>query len=258
LKEKLKYYLINEINISSAVNNSNIKKIISVTESNNNESTNTRFHSPINKKNSGLNLNLSPRLNKLGKKKVRKVSSVMFKKHETVNLKNRMLQRTLSVNDNFAPKSNKPSEDLVKNNENININVPKLKGNILKRQMSAKDLFYLNTNFISSSKDLHRKIMTKKSFKNFSPFFKTKKKKENLLLKIDLNIENTNQKLNNPEEFYSNYFNNILENQRKEINNESKEMNYSGFFGGSPKHDETKSKKERLLKSAYTNKKESD
>ena len=258
LKEKLKYYLMNEINISSAINNSNIKKTITLIDSNNNESTNTRFHSPINKKNSSLNLNFSPSFNKLGKKKVRKVTSVMFKKPETISLKNRTLQRTLSVNENFIPESNKPLEDIVKNNENININTPKIKGNFLKRQMSAKDLFYFNTNFISSSKDLHKKLMTKKSFKNLSPFYKSKKKKEDLLLKIDLNIENTNQKLNNPEEFYSNYFNNILENQRKEINNNSKEMNYSGFFGESPKHDESKSKKGRLLKSAYTNKKESD
>ena len=245
------------MNVSSAVHNSNIKKIIS-TDLYNNESTYSRFLTPINKKNSSLNLDISSGINKLGKKKVRKVSSVMFKKHETMNLKNKTLQRTLSVKENFAPKSNKHLDDINKNNENININAPKRKGNILKRQMSAKDLFYLNSNFVSSSKDLHKKILTKKSIKNISPYFKTKKKKENLLLKIDLNIENSNQKLNNPEEFYSNYFNNILENQRKEINNESKEMNYSGFFGGSPKHDETKSKKERLLKSAYTNKKEPD
>ena len=258
LKDKLKYYLMNEINISSAIHNSNINKIISVTDSNNNETSYSRFHSPINKKNSSLNLDFSPSFNKQGKKKVRKASSIMFKKPETINLKNRTLQRTFSVTENIIPKSNKPLEDIVKNNENININVPKRKGNLLKRQMSAKDLFYLNTNFISSSKDLHKKVMTKKSFKNFSPFFKTKKKKENLLLKIDLNIENTNQKLNNPEEFYSNYFNNILENQRKEINKDSKEMNYSGFFGESPKHDEIKNKKERLLNTANSIKNEYD
>ena len=180
----------------------------------------------------------------------------MFKKHETMNIKNKTLQRTLSMTENLVPNNSKPFEDITKNNENVNINVQKRKGNILKRQMSAKDLFYLNTNFISSSKDLHKKITTKKSFKNFSPFFKTKKKKENLLLKIDLNIENTNQKLNNPEEFYSNYFNNILENQRKEINNDSKEMNYSGFFGQSPKHEEAKIKKERLLKRSISPRKE--
>ena len=258
LKDKLKNYLINEMNVSSAVHNSNIKKIIS-TDLYNNESTYSRFLTPINKKNSSLNLDISSGINKLGKKKVRKVSSVMFKKHETMNLKNKTLQRTLSVKENFAPKSNKHLDDINKNNENININAPKRKGNILKRQMSAKDLFYLNTNLASSSKDLHKKILTKKSIKNISPYFKTKKKKENLLLKIDLNIENTNQKLNNPEEFYSNYFNNILENQRKEINNDSKEMmNYSGFFGESSKHNEAKSKKERLLKSVHTIKKESD
>ena len=255
LKDKLKYYLMNEINNSSAINNSNIKKIITATDSNNNDSTNTKFHSPINKKNSSLNLHFSPGFNKQLKKKVRKVSSIMFKKPETINLKNRTLQRTLSVAENVVQKSAKPFEDTVKNNENMNVTITKRKGNMLKRQMSAKDLFYFNTNLMSSSKDLHKKIMTKKSFKNFSPFFKSKKKKEDLLLKIDLNIENTNQKLNNPEEFYSNYFNNILENQRKEIKNDSKEMNYSGFFGGSPIHEDSKNKKERLLRTANTSNK---
>ena len=53
LKDKLKNYLINEMNVSSAVHNSNIKKIIS-TDLYNNESTYSRFLTPINKKNSSL------------------------------------------------------------------------------------------------------------------------------------------------------------------------------------------------------------
>ena len=42
---------------------------------------------------------------------------------------------------------------------------------------------------------------------------KTKKKKDNLLSKINLNIRKTNQNLNNPEEFYSNYFHKLLEGE---------------------------------------------
>ena len=39
---------------------------------------------------------------------------------------------------------------------------------------------------------------------------KNKRKKNSLLSQINLNIKKTNQKLNNPGEFYSNYFNSIL------------------------------------------------
>ena len=40
-----------------------------------------------------------------------------------------------------------------------------------------------------------------------------KKKKDSLLSKINTNIEKTNQNLNNPDEFYSNYFHSILEEE---------------------------------------------
>ncbi len=44
---------------------------------------------------------------------------------------------------------------------------------------------------------------------------KNENKKDILLSKINFNIQRTNQNLNNPEEFYSNYFNSILERKLK-------------------------------------------
>ena len=45
---------------------------------------------------------------------------------------------------------------------------------------------------------------------------KTKRKKEdNLLSLIDYNIQRTNQKLNDPDAFYNNYFNNILKEEKE-------------------------------------------
>ena len=47
---------------------------------------------------------------------------------------------------------------------------------------------------------------------------KGKKKKDNLLSLIDYNIQSINQKLNDPDSFYSNYFKNILKEKMKEKN----------------------------------------
>ena len=78
--------------------------------------------------------------------------------------------------------------------------------------------------------------MKRKKSLYISPNLKPKKKKNDLLSQIDFNIEKTNQNLNNPEEFYSNYFNYLLEEK----------INYSGFFGQLKNED--KSKNEKLLK----------
>ena len=50
---------------------------------------------------------------------------------------------------------------------------------------------------------------------NPSNFFSKKKKEDNLLSMINLNIQKTNQKLNNPNEFYSMYFQSLLKNDKR-------------------------------------------
>ena len=44
-----------------------------------------------------------------------------------------------------------------------------------------------------------------------------RKKEDNLLSLIDHNIQSTNQKLNEPEVFYNNYFSNILKEEKEKI-----------------------------------------
>ena len=68
---------------------------------------------------------------------------------------------------------------------------------------------------------------------------KSKKKKDNLLSQINLNIKKTNQNLNNPEEFYSNYFTSLLEG---ELNKKSQK---NVLLFGKPMADMTKVKKEK-------------
>ena len=62
------------------------------------------------------------------------------------------------------------------------------------------------------------------------PNNKSNKKKDNLLSLINFNIQKSNLNLNNPDEFYSNYFNFLLEgeieknNQKGNINGQKSEF----------------------------------
>ena len=49
--------------------------------------------------------------------------------------------------------------------------------------------------------------------------FPNNKKKDDLLSQINFNIQKTNQNLNNPDEFYSSYFNFLLEGEMGKNNN---------------------------------------
>ena len=51
---------------------------------------------------------------------------------------------------------------------------------------------------------------------------KNGKKKGNLLSLINFNIQKTNQKLNNPDQFYNNYFASILEGEIEKKNKTNK------------------------------------
>ena len=57
---------------------------------------------------------------------------------------------------------------------------------------------------------------------------KTRRKKEDTLLNlIDYNIQRTNQKLKDPDGFYSSYFSNILKEELKEKNKKNNKNNIS-------------------------------
>ena len=110
--------------------------------------------------------------------------------------------------------------------------------NKLGNKKTSKILLYKNTNVtnISSNKnrsfnnpkELQKKIMRKRrNSLIISPF--PNNKKNDLLSQINYNIQKTNQNLNNPDEFYSSYFNFLLEgelekNNLKNNNNNNKKL----------------------------------
>ena len=95
---------------------------------------------------------------------------------------------------------------------------------IKENNVNQKGLIYQNMNILNninninyynnSTGDLPKQLNTnRKNSAIISLFSKPKKKDNNLLSKINLNIQKTNQNLNNPEQFYSNYFNSILKGE---------------------------------------------
>ena len=73
-----------------------------------------------------------------------------------------------------------------------------------------------NNNYIKNRTiDIQKKLKGYKIAHILSPSMKSKRQKNNLLSQININIQKTNQKLNNPDEFYSNYFNSILGKKNK-------------------------------------------
>ena len=246
-QEKLKNFLINEVLGLNNYNSVRFKKLNSLFESNNKETSNTKFQSSINQKekekSSVLSIHTSPNLNK-NKKKLKRCSSLLEPQPVKLNVIQGGIKRTSSFKENNFLKNKiiyKYDLNIDNNNNNsqyLNKGRKSLKKN---RFMSRQDLIYSFKNINSTSKDIrHKKLIRKKSWYN-SPNLKPKKKKNDLLSQIDFNIEKTNQNLNNPEEFYSNYFNYLLEEK----------INYSGFFG-QLKNDDSKSKNEKPLKKNNT------
>ena len=93
----------------------------------------------------------------------------------------------------------------------------------------------INNNFNYSPTIDQSKFKSKKNISIINPLMKPKKKKESLLSQINLNIEKTNQNLNNPDEFYSNYFSSLLKKTRSR----------KGFLFSHFMIEKSKSKKEK-------------
>jgi hypothetical protein len=85
------------------------------------------------------------------------------------------------------------------------------------KRKSSKALLFGNLNLLNNnnkvtfnnSKEIQKKINKKRRNSIIITHFPQNKKKD-LLSQINFNIQKTNQNLNNPDEFYSNYFNSIL------------------------------------------------
>ena len=96
-----------------------------------------------------------------------------------------------------------------KNDNNISSENRQKTENSKKKVSDKNDYNNLNVqNFMYGGVD-------KKSTMIINPDFFNKKKKGNLLSQINLNIQKTNQNLNNPDEFYSSYFKALLGNDQK-------------------------------------------
>ena len=97
------------------------------------------------------------------------------------------------------------------NNNNLNGSIILTNHSKIKHNLSRK---YTET--IGMNKDI--KSTFNKENKNktiISHVFTKKKKKNSLWSRINTNIEKTNQNLNNPNEFYSNYFQSLLEGEKR-------------------------------------------
>ena len=163
----------------------------------------------------------SSNMNKQKKNKLRRCathkdeSAIQSRNYKTFSIKH-----TTSFNGNNFQKINKnPFQDELKD---AKVN------NQLNLTQSKRTKHPLNINFASkysynSSNEKSKKTIAKKSPIVNQINRNKKRTSNNLLSKISFNIQKTNQNLNNPEEFYSNYFNSLLEGDST-VKNMSKEL----------------------------------
>jgi len=269
LQTKLKNYLLDEtLNFSRFNTNTNfLKKTNSIADSIKNKSI---FQSTIgpNKRLTSItsNKNNITNIQRIKTRKKKSSHSLMSKRSKTINSNSQMFERTSSFYENNINKIRKSrnkfqtgiGSDLFGSSALINkLGKKKLGLNGLNFKnnntniSSATKIQNFNTNisnFNNSSKDLQKKIAKKRRNSvviNF-PNNKNNKKKDNLLSLINFNIQKSNQNLNNPDEFYSNYFNFLLEGEI-EKNNQKNNNNNQSFLKASAV-DFSKNKKDKLIR----------
>ena len=140
-------------------------------------------------------------------------NSLTLNRNINTNSNNNDIKRTTSYNEIIANKNKKIKnsfqEDLNNYNSSSHFAGKKLVKIPRKKILSSKAALF--NGLSSSSNEIKKKSFNKLSPFMLSPIGKPKKKRGSLLSKINLNIMKTNQNLNNPEQFYSNYFNSLLE-----------------------------------------------
>ena len=206
LQSKLKNYLIDEIqNISEIEKTDNkiyskeYKKICSLQE-------------PIIFK-GGLQNKLSTYL----KNDKRCLSPRHLRKNK---FRDRGINQSSSVNDNFENieknrtsqfQAGRDSIHMFKTIDNKNKKKRKTEHDIFSKSTNKVNIINNNINYINNSIIEQQKIRkVKKNSSIIDNNLRPKKGKDSILSKINLNIRKTNQNLNNPEEFYSSYFNSLL------------------------------------------------
>ena len=192
------------------------------------------------------------------KKKARKTISSLHRRSRTANSLSEIINNsTILANDNNNNNYNnkeKPKKNINKFQTGIgNEVIYGLNNKMAKRRFSCyKGIMansvnnHLSNNISNVNIDNYNKPKTRKSSNVLAPSttIKSKKKKDNILSQINLNIKKTNQNLNNPEEFYSNYFTSLLE---EELNRKS-QKNVLLFGKSMPDVSKVKKEKEKFSK----------
>ena len=218
-QEKLKKFLIEEILNS---NSSNIGELM------HNKTSNFNTQNQLGQKrktinNSNIFCPRTPQItHKQGKKNLSNGGSLLnnsltiksnINTNSNNNNKNNEIKRTTSYNESITHKNRKIKNSFQEELNNINNNSYFTGKKMVKIQrkkiLSSKAVLFNGLN--NSPNEIKKKSFNKLSPFMLSPLGKSKKKKDSLLSKINLNIRKTNQNLNNPEQFYSNYFNSLLE-----------------------------------------------
>ena len=230
LQKKLKNYLLDEIGSTLNRNYSNnlvtIKKYNSIKFA----ETKDKFLTSVklNNKRSTLSEN---RRNSIKKKK-----NQNFFKGSLISdsFPKALLSHTSSLNVNEHNNNSLPKTKIEKNKFQTGIGLDlgntlftskiKKRNSVGQEKTTNKvNIINNNINYINNSIiDFQKKIKARKNSSVVNAFIKPRRKKENLLSTINFNIQKTNQNLNNPEEFYSNYFNSLLEGKINPQKNNNK------------------------------------
>ena len=159
------------------------------------------------------------------RKKIRKTKSSLQRRSRTANSLSELINNsTISANDNNNNKIEKPKRITSKFQTGIGNDVLNGLNNnkMAKRRFTCfKDIMvnsgnnYSNNNISNANIVNYLRPKSRKSgnILTTTTLIKSKKKKDNLLSQINLNIKKTNQNLNNPEVFYNNYFTSLIEGE---------------------------------------------
>ena len=131
--------------------------------------------------------------------------------------------------------------------DNKSIKKRKTEHDIFSKSTNKVNIINNNINYINNSIIEQQKIRkVKKNSSIISNNLRPKKGKDSILSKINLNIRKTNQNLNNPEEFYSSYFNSLLEGK---MNDKTTATKRNSVFYARENTNNSKLSKEKLNKS---------
>lgn len=242
VNNKPKYHLNSNINQSIK----NIIKLYPIRQKNIISEMNLPYIS-----NSGKNTSHINATNKNVHKNIINMKKEKFDKRKSVVENRRQIFSEVLESEKVSKKKDSLKNKSVNNITNIsNITNTNNKSNIniyINRKFSHAKTNKMNKSII---KDKNKLKINKTLFiqNNSSNDFSKKKKNISLLSKINSNIIKTNQNLNNPDEFYSNYFQSILEEEKKNMDEIEKKKFSMISENLSPRHNKFNRVKIKLVK----------